>query len=141
MSRRCLECPHRTVRPLRRAPCRRAVAYLFAISGGHLCRTRSGETSQLELCCLRCLTMFLGNHSLTPSIFPVGLSQRFQKGLADRGGWRKEIPPFSAPFSLCPLMSTRTQFWGRIFAVFWVLLVANPLPPTPFRNLGLRHTN
>ena len=28
-------------------------------------------------------------------------------------------------------MSRRTQLWGTIFSVFWVLLLANPLPPTP----------
>ena len=44
----------------------------------------------------------------------------FEKGLAARGGWREEFPPphtlssglFSAPFSLCPLISRRTQFWA-----------------------------
>ena len=35
-------------------------------------------------------------------------------------------------------MSKRTQFWGTFFAVVWAQLVANPLPPTPFRNLFLK---
>ena len=63
---------------------------------------------------------------------------RFEKGLADRGGWRKEIPPtslFCVLFFLCPLRSRRTLFWETLFAAFRALLVANPLPPTPFRNL------
>ena len=38
-------------------------------------------------------------------------------------------------FLLCPLRRRRTQFWGTILAVFCALLVANPLPPTPVRNL------
>ena len=32
-------------------------------------------------------------------------------------------------------MSRRTQFWGTFFVVFWAPSVANPFPPTPFRNL------
>ena len=47
----------------------------------------------------------------------------FEKGLADL---------FPMPLLI---RSRRTQFWGTFFAVFWVLLVTNPLPPTPFRNL------
>ena len=44
-------------------------------------------------------------------------------------------PFFLRPFSYAPLMSTRTQFWWTILAVFWALFAANPLPLTPFRNL------
>ena len=65
--------------------------------------------------------------------------QRFRKGVGGQRGVGATNPshtidsgPFSALFSLCPLMSKRTQFWGNCFPVFWVLLVANPLPPTPF---------
>ena len=52
-------------------------------------------------------------------------------------GGRKPIDSglFLDPFSYAPLMSRRKQFWGTIFAVFWALWVANPLPPTPVRNL------
>ena len=54
---------------------------------------------------------------------------RAKKSFPHRG-----FGPFSVPFFLCPLMSRRPQFWGTILAVFWVLLVANPLPPTPFET-------
>ena len=66
----------------------------------------------------------------------------FEKGLADRGGWREEIlhmPEiqafFSVPFFLCPLRRRGTHFWRTFWALFGGLFVANPLPPTPFRNL------
>ena len=42
---------------------------------------------------------------------------------------------FSVLFLLCPLTSRSTLFWETLFAVFRALLVSNPLPPTPFRNL------
>ena len=66
------------------------------------------------------------------------LSIYLPKGLADGGGWREEIlpmPQIKASFLHLfhfLLMTRRTQFWGPFFAVFWALLVANPLPPTPF---------
>ena len=69
---------------------------------------------------------------------PEGI-RGFKKGLADRGGWRKEIHPipwiqaFSLPHvPMPPYMSRRTQLWGTIFAVFWALLVHQPPPTNPF---------
>ena len=69
-------------------------------------------------------------------------SEVSKKGLAGRGGWREEILPMSViqtsflcPFSYATLRISGTYFWASICAVFWALLVANPLPPTPFRNL------
>ena len=67
----------------------------------------------------------------------------FEKGLADRRGWCEEILPmpddagrrpdlFSSQFFLCTLRRRGTQFWELFCAVFWALLGANPLPPTPF---------
>ena len=56
---------------------------------------------------------------------------RVKKGLADGEGWREEIRPmpeieasFMHPFSYAPLRRKGPVFRG--------LLVANPLPPTPF---------
>ena len=62
------------------------------------------------------------------------------KALADRGGWRKEIPPLTwirafSPLFLCPLKGRRTQLWGTLFTVLRnTPLVGNLLLPTPFRN-------
>ena len=70
------------------------------------------------------------------------LVRGFEKGLAERGHWREEIRPmpeiqvsFLHPLSYSSLRRRWTQFWGTIFAAFGALSVANPLPPTPFRNL------
>ena len=69
--------------------------------------------------------------------FRGGSVRSFEKGLADAGGWREEILPV-------PQIQA-SQFWAYekwdtilgtfFFAVFWGLLVANHLPPTPLRNL------
>ena len=46
------------------------------------------------------------------------LTQKFRKGLADRGAWREEIRPmpeieasFLHPFSYAPLRRMGTYFW------------------------------
>ena len=63
----------------------------------------------------------------------------FEKGLADRGGWREETLQrpaglFSVPFSYAP-----SGEWGHISGeLCGGLFVASPLPPTPFRNLRIR---
>ena len=60
--------------------------------------------------------------------------QKFEKGLADRGGWRQEVLPkpeieatFLHPFSYAPLGEE-----GHNSGELLGSLVANPLPPTPF---------
>ena len=66
----------------------------------------------------------------------------FEKGLAVRGGCRKRNPSYatdwgilSVPFSCAPL-GEGAHITGELFGLFWgACLVANPLPPTPFRNL------
>ena len=63
----------------------------------------------------------------------------FDRRVGGQRGWREEILPmpetqasFSEPFFLSPpFRRRRAQLW-TIFAVFWILSVANPLPPTPF---------
>ena len=45
---------------------------------------------------------------------------------------------FSGSCILRPRSQKGTHFLGSIFAVFWALLAANPLPPTPFANLSRR---
>ena len=79
------------------------------------------------------------------SIFGPLCIRDFEKGLADRGGWREEIHPmpeveasFLHPFSYAPPGRRDTHFWTIFWPVLWGLLVANPLPPTPFRNLWLQ---
>ena len=69
-------------------------------------------------------------------------NQKFRKGVGGQRGLAQGDPSharhshlFAVPFSYATLRRRGTQFWGSIFAVFWALLVANPLPPTPFRNL------
>ena len=72
-------------------------------------------------------------------------NQKFRKGVGgQRVGARnlKEVPLtpllqafFLPPFSFAPLAIEEHNSGGNLFAVFWALLVANPLPPTPFRNL------
>ena len=68
--------------------------------------------------------------------------QRFRKGVGGQRGLARGDPSyargsdlFSALLFLCPLRRRGTQFWELVWAVFWALLGANPLPPTPFRNL------
>ena len=62
--------------------------------------------------------------------------QRFRQGVGgQRVGARKSLPchrfwPFS--FSYAPLWVGQHNSTGEDFAVFWALLVANPLLPTPF---------
>ena len=67
-----------------------------------------------------------------------------EKGLAQggTGGLREEIAAaleiqtsFLCPFAYVTLRRRGTQFWGLIFALFGVLLLTNPLPPTLFQNL------
>ena len=72
----------------------------------------------------------------------LGIVRSFEKGLAVRGGWRAELLPmpgiptsFLCPFSYATLGRSGTHFCGPMFAVSGALLVANPLPPTPVRNL------
>ena len=71
-----------------------------------------------------------------------GEFRSFEKGLADRGGWREETlqrpeiqASFLYPSSYAPL-GERGHISGELFwALFGGLFVANSLPPTPFRNL------
>ena len=62
---------------------------------------------------------------LRVSRYTVQLSRGFEKGLADRLGWRKGIS--LRPCSYAPLMSMRTPFWGLFLPYFgrcW-----SPTPP------------
>ena len=72
------------------------------------------------------------------------LTQKFRKGVGGQRGLARGNPShardsglFSVPFFLCPLRRRRTHFWRTFLALFGVLFAANPLPPTPFRNLWL----
>ena len=74
------------------------------------------------------------------------LRQRFRKGVGGQRGLAQGNPShtidsglFTAPFSYAPLISRRTAFWGAFCAVLWALLVANPLPPTPFETSDYVH--
>ena len=74
--------------------------------------------------------------------FYIPPHQKFRKGLADRGGWRKEIlqkpeiqASFLYPFSYAPLGEGDTFLENFIGSFCGGLFVANPLPPTPFQNL------
>ena len=71
-------------------------------------------------------------------------SQKFRKGVGGQRGLARGAPSqardsdlFSVLFFLflATLRRRGTQFWGPTVAVCWALLVANPLLPTPFRNL------
>ena len=76
----------------------------------------------------------LGGGTLVFRSFENGVGG--QRGLA-RGNpsCARDSGLFSAPFFLCPLRRRGTRFWRTFLALFGGLLVANPLPPTPFRNL------
>ena len=71
------------------------------------------------------------------------MSEVSKKGLVDRGGCRADILPmpeieasFLNPFPMSPPFGEGGHISGeRVLSVFGGLLVANPLPPTPFRNL------
>ena len=56
--------------------------------------------------------------------------QKFRKGVGGQRGLARRVP-----FFLCPLRRMVTHFWRTFWALFGGLFVANPLPPTPFRNL------
>ena len=93
--------------------------------------------------------MWLPGGSTPPAALITGKSgnlveiiRSFEKGLAERGGWHEEIlhrpeiqASFLYPFSYAPLGEGGTYFWRTFWALFGGLFVANPLPPTPFRNL------
>ena len=88
-----------------------------------------------------------GGHSPAPKMFMFfGFSrhfvQKFRKGVGGQRGLARRNPSkardlglFSVPFFLCPLRRMGTHFWRPFWALFGGLFVANPLPPTPFRNL------
>ena len=68
--------------------------------------------------------------------------QKFRKGVGGQRGLARrntsktrDLGNFSVPFFLCPLRRMGTHFWRVFWALFGGLFVANPLPPTPFRNL------
>ena len=68
--------------------------------------------------------------------------QKFRKGVGGQRGLARRNPSnprdsglFSVPFFLCPLRRRGTHFRRILGALFWGLFVANPLPPTPVRNL------
>ena len=68
-------------------------------------------------------------------------SQKFRQGVGGQRGlaWRDPLKArdsglFSIPFSLCPLRRRGTHFWRTFGVLFGGSFVANPLPPTPFRN-------
>ena len=70
-----------------------------------------------------------------------GQLKGFEKGLADRGGWREEILPmqevqasFCTLFIISPLGEVGHTSGDSSCCVL-ALLVANPLPPTPFPSL------
>ena len=71
----------------------------------------------------------------------VRIFQKFRKRVGGQRGLAQGNPFHtinsglcSAPFFYAPL-SRRTQSWGAFLLLVWALLVANALPPTPFRNL------
>ena len=123
--------------------CREATIYLYRTTG----KGRRLELILVKNCSAFCLKDCLTLWSTTAP--PPPNAYRFCPPTSEvsKRGWRTEgVGPrnpshtmdsglFSAPFFLSPLMSRRTQLCGAIFAVFWALLVADPLPPTPFRNL------
>ena len=68
--------------------------------------------------------------------------QKFRKGVGGQRGLARGDPSYArdsdlflCPFSYAILRRRSTQFWGSVLAALWALLVANLLPPTPFRNL------
>ena len=72
-------------------------------------------------------------------------SQKFRKGVGRQRGLARGNPSkardsglFSVPSFLCPLRRMGTHFWRIVWVLFGGLFVANPLPPTPFRNLRER---
>ena len=72
--------------------------------------------------------------------------RKFRKGVGGQRGLARRSPSkardwglFSVPFFLCPLRRIGTHFWRTFGALFGGLFVANPFPPTPFRNLRQFH--
>ena len=55
----------------------------------------------------------------------------FEKGLADRRGYREEILPMPH-FFLCPLRRRGTYFWRTFFGCFWGSVCRQPPPANPF---------
>ena len=85
----------------------------------------------------------ISGNFLAPSCLETPHFQKFGKGVGGRGGLAQGNPSyardsslFSVPLSYAPLGSRRGHISGEFFRLFLgVWFVANPLPPTPFRNL------
>ena len=71
----------------------------------------------------------------------------FSSDVSKRGWWSEAVVAnktflcqrlkalFCTSFPICPLRRRGTHYWRLFWAVFGCLFVANPLPPTPLRNL------
>ena len=73
---------------------------------------------------------------------PIRNSEEFEVGNGKNYLHPKKSPIFFsrsvkilARMVCSPYEQEKTILGDNVFAVFWALLVANPLPPTPFRNL------
>ena len=92
----------------------------------------------------RCTKNATRSKFTTRSIFfgtAGSFGQKFRKGVGGQRGLARRNPSktrdlglFSVPFFLCPLRNMGTHFWRTFWALFGGLFVANPIPPTPFRN-------
>ena len=96
------------------------------------------NNSETILLCNRCAC----NWKINSQTINMCNCQKFRQGVGGQRGLARGNPSkardsglFSVPFSYAPLGE-----WGHISgdlfgALFGALFVANPLPPTPFRNL------
>ena len=102
----------------------------------HSGKTALGRSVRSKSVCEHGSKTFVCQQELEPLDSP--LNQRFRKGVGGQRGLARGNPScardsglFSVLFFLCPLRRRGTHFWRT----FWLFLEANPLPPTPFRNL------
>ena len=73
------------------------------------------------------------------------INQKFRRGVGGQRGLARGNPSkarasglFFVHFCLCSPRRRGTNFWRTFWTLFGGLFVANPLPPTPFRNLRIK---
>ena len=105
---------------------------------GCLVRESLGEMRPVKADMLAMIKKETGVSKTPGCQHPLKNERSFEKGLADRGGWREEIlhmpgiqASFLYPFSYAPLGEEDT-FLENVFGSFWGFVCRQPPPANPF---------